>query len=86
VEYSNKDIQRLYDKYNPNKIKSGDRVRVKIGYSYSARVVGLELDMKNQKVHAHLRLLDNTKRHPIKVDVSDCYPMGVLYPGHHSNG
>ncbi len=71
---SNRDIERLYDQYNPNQIKTGDRVTVSIGYKYSARVVGLELDLKNRKVLAYLRLMDNTKTHPVKVDVADCYP------------
>ena len=83
---SNREIENLYKKYNPNNIRSGDRVNVRIGYSYVARVVGLDLDIKNKKVYANLKLLDNTKRHPIRVDACDCYPMGPLYPGHHRNG
>ena len=84
---SNREIARLYDKYNPNKIKSGDRVTVSIGYKYQARVVGLELDVKNSKVYANLKLMDNSKKHPIRVDVSDCYPApSPMYVGHHNNG
>lgn len=84
---SNRDIQRLFDKYNPNKIKSGDRVVVKLGPSpYQARVVGLEIDVKNQKVFANLKLFDTTKKNPIRVDVADCKAAGALYPGHHNGG
>ena len=86
MDISNRDIDKLYEMYNPNGIRSGDRVRVMIGYSYVARVVGLDLDIKNKKVFANLKLMDNTKRHPIRVDATDCYPMGPMYPGHHSNG
>lgn len=81
---SNRDIDKLYEQYNPNNIRSGDRVMVSVGYRYLARVVGLDLDLKNKKVYANLRLMDNTKKHPIRVDVADCYPTGVLYPGHHN--
>ena len=83
---SNREVQKLYEMYNPNNIRSGDRVSVRVGQTYLARVVGLDLDLKNKKVYANLRLLDNTKRNPIRVDVADCYPSGVFYPGHHSNG
>ena len=83
---SNRDIEKLYEQYNPNNIRSGDRVRVSIGTKYLARVVGLDLDIKNKKVYAHLRLMDNTKKNPIRVDVADCYPAGALYPGHHDGG
>ena len=86
MNFSNRDIEKLYEKYNPKGIRSGDRVKVQIGYSYVARVVGLDLDIKNKKVFANLKLLDNTKRCPIRVDVNDCYPMGPIYPGHHENG
>lgn len=70
---SNREIERLYDKYNPNQIRSGDRVVVRLTRSYRARVVGLDLDIKNKKVYANLRLMDNTKKNPIRVDVADCY-------------
>tara|TARA_A100001011_G_C13998237_1_gene710212 strand:+ start:415 stop:705 length:291 start_codon:yes stop_codon:yes gene_type:complete len=85
---SNRDIQKLYDKFNPNNIKTGDLVKVDLHeYSYSARVVGLDLDLKNQKVFANLKLLEYSRRHPIRVDVSDCVRSGTpLYPGHHNNG
>ena len=85
MNYSNRDIEKLYDKYNPNNIRSGDRVRVAIGKHYIARVVGLDLDLKNKKVYANLRLLDCTVNNPTRVDVSDCHPMSALYPGHHNN-
>ena len=82
---SNRDIERLFDQWNPNKIKAGDRVRVKMsGYSYIGRVVGLDLDLKNKKVYANLRLIDNTKRYPTRVDASDCFStLETMYPGHH---
>ncbi len=84
---SNREIGNLFDKYNPNKIRSGDRVVVKVGSApYQARVVGLEIDIKNQKVFANLKLFDTTKRNPIRVDVADCTSAGPLYPGHHNNG
>lgn len=87
MNVSNRDIDKLYEMYNPNGIRSGDRVRVKITpHSYIARVVGLDLDIKNKKVFANLKLMDTTKSYPIRVDASDCHPMGALYPGHHSNG
>ena len=85
MNYSNRDIEKLYDKYNPNKIKSGDRVRVAIGKHYVARVVGLDLDLKNKKVYADLRLMEHCKDNPTRVDVSDCHHMSALYPGHHNN-
>ena len=37
------------------------------------------------RIYANLKLMDNTKKMPIKVDVADCYPVGPLYPGHHNN-
>ena len=84
---SNREIVDLFDKYNPNNIKTGDRVVVKVGPSpYQARVIGLEVDIKNQKVFANLKLFDTTKRNPIRVDVADCKMSGPLYPGHHDNG
>ena len=82
---SNREIQKLFDKWNPNEIRVGDRVNVSNGMKYRARVVGLDLDLKNKKVFANLRLLDNTKGYPIRVDVADCYALGPLYPGHHNN-
>ena len=72
---SNRDIQRLYDRYNPNNCATGDRVLVKLGsVSYFARIVGLDLDLKNKKVYANLRIFENThnKSLPIRVDVADC--------------
>ena len=84
---SNRDIEKLYDRYNPNKVKTNDRVSVKLGsIIYEARIVGLELDMKNRKVFANLKLLDTTKRVPIRVDCADCYPKTPIFPGHHNNG
>lgn len=87
VNYSNRDIERLYDQWNPNNIQTGDRVRIKMhGYSYLARVVGLDLDIKNKKVYANLRLADNTKRNPSRVDVSDCIKADQpVFPGHHGD-
>ena len=70
---SNREIERLYDKYNPNRIRSGDRVTVRLSRPYRARVVGLDLDIKNKKVYANLRLMDNTKKNPNRVDVADCH-------------
>lgn len=85
---SNRDIQKLYDQYNPNKIKTGDRVTVNSSAGpYAARVVGLDLDIKNRKVFANLKLLDVTKKVPIRVDVADCVTTShPVYPGHHNNG
>ena len=83
--YSNRDIEKLFDQYNPNKIKSGDVVKVKLSHaSYSARVVGLDLDFKNKKVYANLKLIEQNRKHPTRVDVADCVASGApLYPGHH---
>lgn len=83
--YSNRDIEKLFDKYNPNGIRSGDLVKVVLSHaSYSARVVGLDLDLKNKKVYADLKLLEQNRKHPTRVDVSDCIAnLKPLYPGHH---
>lgn len=87
MNISNREIERLFDKYNPNNIRTGDRVVVNLSHSpYQARVIGLEIDVKNQKVFANLRLFDSTKGSPIRVDVSDCHVAGPLYPGHHKDG
>lgn len=85
ANYSNRDINKLFDAYNPNKIKSGDMVKVKLSHaSYSARVVGLSLDIKNKKVYADLKLIEQNKAHPTRVDAADCVVSGApLYPGHH---
>ena len=73
AEFSNRDLERLYDKYNPNNIRSGDLVEVDLNYvRYSARIVGLSLDIKNRKVYADLKLIEQNKTHPIRVDVADC--------------
>ena len=73
MNISNRDIERLFDRYNPNNIKSGDRVLINMGsYKYRARVVGLNLDIKNRKVIADLKLRDPHKKYPTRVDVSDC--------------
>jgi len=83
---SNREVERLYDRYNPRNIRTGDRVVVSVGYKYKARVVGLELDVKNQKVYANLKLMENQSRYPIRVDVADCtVDPSVLYIGHHNN-
>lgn len=86
--YSNRDIEKLFDKYNPNGIKSGDMVKVTLSHaSYSARVVGLGLDLKNKKVYADLKLVEQNRKHPTRVDVADCTtPGSPTYPGHHNNG
>ena len=88
VEFSNRDIEQLYDKYNPNEIRTNDIVTVTIGeVRYQARVVGLDLDIKNKKVFANLKLTEQGKKYPIRVDVSDCRKrMMPLYPGHHNGG
>lgn len=85
ANYSNRDIQKLFDRYNPNGVKSGDLVKVKLSHaSYSARVVGLSLDIKNKKVYADLKLIEQNRKHPVRVDVSDCMTSTKpLYPGHH---
>ena len=89
---SNRDLQRLYDKWNPNGVQTGDRVLVNLhNRQYFARIVGLDLDIKNEKVYANLRLMDNQSygHCPTRVDVQDCSRTlnGVdpLYPGHHNN-
>ena len=79
---SNRQIEQLYDQWNPNSVMVGDRVLVSLhNNKYQARIVGLNLDIKNKKVYANLRLTDTTK--PIKVDVSDCYKVEATY---HTNG
>jgi hypothetical protein len=83
---SNREIERLFDKWNPNRIRAGDRVQVSNTQKYLARVVGLELDLKNQKVYANLRLINQNRSLPIRVDAADCYPFAGLYPGHHAGG
>jgi len=81
---SNREIEKLFDQWNPNQIRVGDQVQVVVGIKYRARVIGLDLDLKNRKVFANLKLSDNSKRYPIRVDVSDCYSTGSGYPGHHN--
>jgi len=84
---SNRDVERLYEKYNPENFRAGELVKVVMNsYSYSARIVGLDLDLKNKKVYANLKLLEQNKRHPIRVDVADCIRASKpLYLGHHYN-
>ena len=85
---SNRDIEKLYDRYNPNGVKTGDRVVVSLGedHKYTARIVGLELDLKNKKLFANLKLLNTSTRNPIRVDCADCsVSNGPIYPGHHNN-
>ena len=75
--YSNRDIEKLFDRYNPNGIKSGDVVKVTLSHaSYSARVIGLNLDLKNRKDFADLKLIEQNRRHPTRVDVADCQNKG----------
>ena len=84
---SNREIEMLYDRWNPNSIMVGDRVIVNINpKKYQARIVGMELDIKNEKVYANLRLMDTSQCLPIKVDVSDCFKVRATYPAHHRNG
>ena len=80
---SNRDIEKLFEQWNPNNIRAGDRVQVNNGINYIARVVGLELDIKNKKVFAFLKLSDVTKNYPIRVDVRDCFRNLAVYPSHH---
>ena len=88
TDFSNRDIEKLFDKYNPNRIRSGDIVRVNLhSQEYTARVVGLNLDLKNKKVYADLKLIEQNKNNPTRVDVADCIRnTRNLYPGHHNNG
>ena len=69
---SNREVERLWERYNPSNIRAGDLVEVNIGSRYKARVVGLDLDIKNKKVYANLKLFNPSKRVPIRVDVADC--------------
>ena len=80
---SNRDIEKLVEQWNPNNIRAGDRVQVNNGVKYIARVVGLELDIKNKKVFAFLKLADVTKNYPIRVDIRDCFRNLSVYPSHH---
>jgi hypothetical protein len=90
---SNREIEKLFDKYNPDNIRTGDRVLVQLhNQQYFARIVGLDLDIKNKKVYANLKLLDNSGAHtrPTRIDVSDCTRTldgtSPLYPGHNPQG
>ena len=74
---SNREMDRLWSRYNPSNIKAGDLVEVNIGSKYRARVVGLDLDIKNKKVYANLKLFNPSMRVPIRVDVADCKRDGV---------
>lgn len=69
---SNREIERLWGRYNPHEISTGDIVEVSIGQKYIARVVGLDLDLKNKKVYANLKLFEPSSKVPIRVDVADC--------------
>jgi hypothetical protein len=90
---SNREIEKLFDKYNPGNIRTGARVMVKLlDQQYFARIVGLDLDLKNKKVYANLRLLEGSspRNTPTRVDVNDCTIITTgthpLYAGHHNNG
>ena len=85
---SEREKQKLFEQYNPNRVRVGDRVMVSVGSRYPARIVGLSLDIKNKKVYAHLKLLDKNlgTAYPTKVDAADCHSSRHLYPGHHENG
>ncbi len=51
---SNRQIEMLYDRWNPNNVMVGDRVIVNLQESvYKARIVGLNLDIKNKKVYLY---------------------------------
>ena len=85
---SNRDIEKLYEKYNPQSLRTGDRVMVKLlDMQYFARIVGLDLDIKNKKMYANLRILSKSHQSaPCRVDVTDCErssQTNPLYPGHH---
>jgi len=82
---SNRDVEKLYDKYNPNGITTGDFVQVSLGsQQYRARVVGMDLDIKNKKVFAHLKLMEQKNNLPTRVDCADCRKSPTpMYPGHH---
>jgi len=87
---TSREIEKLFDEYNPNSIKAGDRVMVQLcSQQYIARIVGLDLDIKNKKVYASLKILhnDNHRSRPSRVDVTDCALLTsqntILYPGHH---
>ena len=83
---SNREIEKLFDQWNPNRIRAGDRVKVSNGQKYQARIIGLEIDIKNKKVYANLKLMSEGSRgRPIRVDVADCYHLEPIYPGHHQN-
>ena len=85
---SNREIEKLFQQWNPNNIHAGDRVVVSISRDkYQARVVGLDLDIKNQKVYANLKLVEkSTRSRPTRVDAADCYKVAnILYRGHHGD-
>ena len=85
---SNREIEKLFQQWNPNNIHAGDRVIVNVSKDkYQARVVGLDLDIKNQKVYANLKLVEkSTRSRPTRVDAADCYKaVSVLYRGHHGD-
>jgi len=92
ANFSNRDIEKMFDQYNPHGLRAGDRVLVNLQeQQYFARIVGLSLDAKNKKVYADLRLLNNAgyNRRPTRVDIKDCSRAtdgtSPLYPGHHYN-
>ena len=76
------------NRYNPNNISPGDRVRVftgRQGWDFEAKVESLTFQEKKKKVIAHLS--HNLPGKPLFVDVQDCWSLSYpLYPGHHYNG
>ena len=71
---SNRDIEMLFDRWNPNSIMVGDRVIVNINpKKYQARIVGMELDIKNEKVKE-----SNDRLNIIRNIFEENYPVNVI--------
>jgi len=63
--------KKFLEKNNPENIKAGDTVLVKISpYEYFAKVYNIAPDLKNKKVYANLEKVPEGL--PAKVDISDC--------------